>query len=226
MRFWAAERMFRRGTTQDPRGRRAPKIQLKDCDKVYHTGGGGDHQATIALIAALFWVAISLFTMALVSPFDPIFDWPLSRLRIIIFSILIAMVLYAAAGFLREHGNRVGTCAEGLVVALWYQPARFVAWEQITAVLWTSRWGGTLGSGYTLGIHVEIKDDYLIPLDLGYCHFRITEDIEELRNTIVRRAGLDRSFVIQPDLWERVIKLLIGTSQQTVWVRSRTEEEE
>ena len=226
MRFWAAERMFRRGTTRDPLGRRKPTITLKDCDKVYHTGGGGDYQATVALLAALFWVAISLFIMAIVSPLEPVFYWPLSRVRIILFSILVALVLYAASGCLREHGNRVGMSAGGLLVALWYQSARFVPWEQITAVLVTRRWGGWVGTGYTLSIHFEVKEGHLMPLDLGYCHFKITEDMEELRETIIAHEALDRSFAIQPDFWEKTVKLLIGTSDQTVWVKSKREEEQ
>ena len=226
MRFWAAARMFRRGTTRDPLGRRQPIVTFDECDKVYHTGGGGDHQATIALVAALFWVAISLFIMAVASPLDPVFYWPLSQLRMILFAILIALVLYAASGFLREHGNRVGTSDKGLLVALWYQSARFVSWEQITAVLMTRRWGGWIGTGYTLGIHFEVKEDYLIPLDLGYCHFRTTEDMEELREMIIAHEGLDRSFAIQPDFWEKATKLLIGTTDQMVWVRPRVEEAE
>ena len=91
-------------------------------------------------------------------------------------------------------------------------------------MLATRRWGGWVGTGYTLSIHAEVKKDRLIPLDLGYCHFQITEDMEELREAIIAHEGLDRSFVIQPDFWERMVKLLVGTSDQTVWVRSREAE--
>lgn len=190
-------------------------------EKTYQTGGGGTLQARragmIAFVTVCFGVGLWAGSTDL-SGANPLADtppWGFWMAGTIVF-VGIALGGFGMVCGLRERNSQVRVSPDGLTIRDWMGHEATVTWEDIRAVVWQHRHRRILDEGYTLIIHAEDADGFVVPLSIGYSHYVPADDLLNLRDELVSRRNLSPAHPTAPGPWEKLADLLHPAETQ-VW---------
>ena len=185
--------------------------------RVYQTGGGGKRQArALTIMVAVYLLVIAAAWAAYeymgVPRTDGVFRWmwPL-------FLIAAAGLAWALSCSMRESNSRATIDDDGLTVTDWLGRSKTYAWDDIYAVVWVHHGARLAEDHFSLSIHAEDEHGYVLPVDVGYNHYELDDELIALRDTIVEKKGFEKARGVEPGFWEKAANLFSSPLEYDLW---------
>ncbi len=192
-------------------------MSTEQCERVYRTGSGGRRQAVrLAMVVTVYlgtiFVAWAAYHRMGVPRGDALFTWmwPL-------FLIAALGLAWALSCSLRESNGRAVVEDETLSVTDWRGRTRIYSWEAIGAVVWVHNLPRFGEEHWTLHMHAEDEQGYVVPVDIGYNRYELDDDLVALRDTIIRKKDFQRARGVAPGFWERAANLFTTPVEYDLW---------
>lgn len=190
-------------------------------EHTYRTGEGGIRQGRYWTGHTLAYFCIAILLSLLFPVLGPeAFESgrPLVSLLIIVTVLLmVGTGIYSIMCREREKNSQVILGEERIIVRDWVGKTRDIDLDAISAVVWTARSSRFCGETNILTIHAMDKNGYVLPVDIGYAHTPMPDELEALRDALVTRLGLKPTGPAGGGFWESLNRLVFGNETIYMW---------